>query len=151
MKKNEVLCAVDVNDFDQQLVDMAATFAEQFGVNLNILHVTLFPDSANAAWPAYVGSPNDLIRDNRLLKQIGPAVEGVKVVHHHVSGLPAKEILSFADRNDPQLLVLGTHARQGINRIFGSIACQVMRRARCPVLVLRQKHNSNHLQLETAL
>jgi len=142
MNKNSVLCAIDVNDYDQQVVDMAATFAKQFRVNLNILHVTLFPELSNAAFPAYVGSPNELIKDNRLLKEITTQVPDVKVIHHHVSGSPVDQIAGFVQRNQPQLLVMGTHARRGISRIFGSIASKVMRTVDCPVVVLRQKQNS---------
>lgn len=142
MKKNGVICAIDVNDFDQDVIDLAAEFAGQFGVVLDLLHVTLFPDPANAAWPAYLGSPNEIIRDNRRLREIGTVVEGVEVRHHHLSGLPVEKILEFAERNEPRLLVLGTHGRQGIQRIFGSVASKVLRMADCPVMVLRQRQNS---------
>ena len=41
MNKNEIVCAIDVNDFDQQVVDLAATFAKQFDVKQGKL-VTLY-------------------------------------------------------------------------------------------------------------
>ena len=57
MKENGILCAIDVNDFDQDVVDLAATFARLFDVDLNLLHVSLFPDPSNAAWPAREHQP----------------------------------------------------------------------------------------------
>ncbi len=141
MKKN-VICAVDVNDFDQDVIDLAATFARQFGVGLDLVHATLFPDPNNAAWPAYLGSPNALIEDNRRLRKINTKVDGVAVKHHHLSGFPVEKILDFVEKQDPPLLVLGTHARRGLARILGSVASKIMRHANCPVMVLRQQQNS---------
>lgn len=145
MNKNEIVCAIDVNDFDQQVVDLAATFAKQFNVKLNLLHVTLFPDPTNAAWPAYIGAPNELIRDNRLLREIHTEVEGVEIVRHHLSGFPVEKILGFVERNPPEMLVLGTHAHQGIKRFLGGIASKILRLANCPVMVLRMGQNSQKL------
>ena len=61
MNENGVICAIDVNNYDQDVVDLAASFAKQFEVDLDLLHITLFPDPSNAAWPGYLGSPNTMI------------------------------------------------------------------------------------------
>ena len=135
MEKNGVICAIDVNDFDQNVVEVAASFAKHFGVDLDLVHVSIYPDPIEAAWPAYVGSPHILAADNRLLRKIKTAVPDVEVHYHHLSGLPSQKVLEFVDRNEPRLLVLGSHARRGISRILGSIASKIMRRASCPVMV----------------
>ena len=122
MKPESVICAIDVNDFDQEVVDMAAEFATHFSVELALLHITLFPDPGNAAWPAYLGSTNAVIQDNRLLQKIESTIEGVTVNRHHLSGIPTERILEFVERNEPRLLVMGTHGRRGLKRIFGSVA-----------------------------
>ncbi len=133
-----VICAIDVNDYDQNTIDLAATYARHFGLDVDLLHVTLIPDPGTAAWPAYVGSPNLLIRDSRKLQQVATQVPNVELRCHQLSGLPAQEILEFVQRNPPRLLVLGTHGRSGMARIFGSVAAKVMRHASCPVMVLRK-------------
>ena len=142
MKIEGVICGVDVNDFDQAVVDTAATFAQHFNQPLHLIHVTVFPDPTNLAWPAYLGSPNKLIEEHRLLREIGTQVEGVQVRHHHLSGDPKTRLIEFANSNQPSLLVLGTHARKGIARVFGSVATRVLRHVECPVMVLRQRQNS---------
>lgn len=142
MNKDGVLCAIDVNDFDQQVVDVAASFAKQFGVDLDLIHVSISPNPDKAAWPAFIGAPHEMIRDNRLFRKISTNVEGVEIRRHHLSGFPVEQLVDFVERNEPKLLVLGTHARSGIRRILGSIAAKVMRRVSCPVMVLRQKQNS---------
>lgn len=142
MNKKAVICAIDVNDYDQDVVDLAARFAKTFGVDLELVHVTLFPDPNNAAWPAYLGSPDALIQDNHRLRAITTKVTGVEIHRHHLSGTPSRQVLEYVDRNEPQLLVLGTHGRRGLARLFGSAASNILRHATCPVMVLRQRQNS---------
>lgn len=152
MKKNGVLCAVDVHDYDQQVIDLAASFAKRFGVDLDLIHVTLSPDPTKAAWPAYVGAPDELARGNRLLRQLATSVKGVSIHRHHLSGLPVSKVVDFVKKNEPRLLVLGTHGRQGFHRIVGSSAAQIMRRVSCPVMIYRQRKNSQTFsQLSTTL
>lgn len=145
MKKNGLICAIDIYDFDQDVIDLAAEFAHAEGIDLDLLYVSMFPDPSNAAWPAYLGSPQSFIQDNQLLREIQTNVDGVDVHHHHLAGLPSEKIINFANRNKPRLLVLGTHGRQGLSRLFGSVASKVMRRAACPVMVLRQRQNSRQM------
>ncbi len=146
MKKSGIICAIDVHDFDQDVVDAAATFARHFGVDLDLVHVTLFPDPANSAWPGYLGSPDTMINDNRMLRAVKTNIAGVNLHHHHLSGYPTEKILAFVEKKEPQLLVLGTHGRSGLCALFGSAAAKILRRTTCPVMVLRQRQNS----LETA-
>ena len=143
MKKNSVLCAIDVNDYDQDIVDLAAHFAKQFGTDLDLLHVTLTPDPSNAAWPAYIGAPSELVRDNRTLKRVETNVDGVEVHGHQLAGLPVDKVVKFVEQNKPRLLVLGTHARTGFERLLGSISSKIMRRVACPVMLAKQKRNSH--------
>ena len=49
-----------------------------------------------------------------------------------------KHILSYASRNDIDLITLATHGRGGLRRLFsGSVADFVLRNSRCPLLVIR--------------
>jgi nucleotide-binding universal stress UspA family protein len=49
--------------------------------------------------------------------------------------------LEAAKRLDVDLIVLGTHERRGASRFFsGSVAAQVVARARCPVLTVRSSY-----------
>jgi nucleotide-binding universal stress UspA family protein len=53
-------------------------------------------------------------------------------------GQSAVEILRTADETGCNLIVLGTHGRTGLGRLLlGSVAEQVLRRARCPVLLIK--------------
>ncbi len=53
-------------------------------------------------------------------------------------GHPADEILAFVADVGADLIVMSTHGRSGIGRwVFGSVADRVLRRATCPVLLVR--------------
>lgn len=53
-------------------------------------------------------------------------------------GSPARVIVDYAEENDVDLIVMGSHGRSGVSRILlGSVAETVVRRAPCPVTVVR--------------
>ncbi len=53
-------------------------------------------------------------------------------------GVPAEEILRYAAEVDADLIVMSTHGRTGLNRLFfGSVAETILRGASCAVLVVR--------------
>jgi nucleotide-binding universal stress UspA family protein len=50
----------------------------------------------------------------------------------------AKEILDMLDRQGCDLIVMGTHGTSWLKqRLFGSLTEEVVRRARCPVMVVK--------------
>ncbi|TQQ81707.1 universal stress protein [Halonotius roseus] len=52
-------------------------------------------------------------------------------------GRPATEILDYAENNDIDQIVIGSHGRSGLDRILlGSVAETVTRRAQIPVAVI---------------
>ena len=54
-----------------------------------------------------------------------------------VEGRAADEILSYAEKNNIDLIVMSTHGRSGLSRFFfGSVAEKVSRHSRIPVLLL---------------
>jgi len=55
-----------------------------------------------------------------------------------VSGNPAEEILRYADGNDIDLILMGTHGHSGVKRlVFGSVTNRVMQAATMPVWLVR--------------
>jgi len=54
-----------------------------------------------------------------------------------VEGRAADEILSYTEKNDVDLIVMSTHGRSGLSHFFfGSVAENVSRHSRVPVLLL---------------
>ncbi len=56
---------------------------------------------------------------------------------HILNGSPAHEIHRFANENDVQLIVIGTHGQKGLQLLLGSTANAVLHGAGCDVLSVR--------------
>ncbi len=66
------------------------------------------------------------------------ALRGLKVAEVIGHGDAAAEIVRIADEQEIDLIVISSHGRTGLGRIFfGSTAEAVVRHARCPVLVVK--------------
>lgn len=63
---------------------------------------------------------------------------GAELETETVLGRPDRTIVDYADEHDVDLVVMGSHGRTGVQRILvGSVAEKVVRRAPCPVTVVR--------------
>ncbi|MEE8619233.1 MAG: universal stress protein [Dehalococcoidales bacterium] len=63
--------------------------------------------------------------------------EGIAVDTDITDGLPADEILSYADEKGVDLVVMSTHGKSGVSRWFsGSVAEKVVSQSLIPVLVV---------------
>jgi nucleotide-binding universal stress UspA family protein len=52
------------------------------------------------------------------------------------NGAPVDQILAVTRQCDPQMVIMGSHARTGLARaVFGSVAESVLRQSRIPVLI----------------
>ena len=66
-------------------------------------------------------------------KIVNVAVEPVVL-----EGNPASEIVNFAEKNDVELIVMGTLGKTGVQRfLLGSVTENVVRHSKVPVLVVR--------------
>ncbi|WP_435093855.1 universal stress protein [Halorubrum sp. N11] len=106
----------------------------------------LSSDPSSGAEGGTVGEPADGDERQSALRDRGEAVveeasgalgdvEAVTVVE---SGNPHVEILEYADENDIDLVVMGTHGRTGVDRyLLGSVTEKVVRTADPPVVTVR--------------
>ena len=81
---------------------------------------------------------------NEAHRRIDDAVErareaGVAARGEGITGVAFERILDFAKRNAADVIVMGTHGREGLPRFFmGSVAEMVLRKSSCPVLIVRE-------------
>jgi nucleotide-binding universal stress UspA family protein len=76
--------------------------------------------------------------DKRLTAAI-EQMQGADLVQERliVTGKPAEAIVSWAASKQPQMLILGTHRRQGLDHLLlGSVAERVLRQAPCSMLIV---------------
>ncbi len=67
---------------------------------------------------------------------------------HFKAGSPSQEIIKYINKNSPELVVMGTHGRKGLEKLFmGSVAEEVLRNSKKPVMVLGPKTIDRDLNL----
>jgi nucleotide-binding universal stress UspA family protein len=67
---------------------------------------------------------------------------GIKVESVLLEGHPADEIVKFAEQNDIEMIVMGTLGKTGLDRfLLGSVAENVVRHSKIPVLVVRGENS----------
>jgi nucleotide-binding universal stress UspA family protein len=65
---------------------------------------------------------------------------GAEAEGQMLEGEPAFEIVGYAQRSGADAIVMGTHGRSGLKRLFlGSVAEETLRSAGCPVVIVHQK------------
>jgi nucleotide-binding universal stress UspA family protein len=147
----KILVPVDFSPGSQAALDLAVMMARTFGASIELFHVWQPPPLVTAplfvTMPQSTGGPmalEDIARETATaaLKDLVATVKGrgVSVVQAGVGiGSPAAEIVELAARGGFDLVVMGTHGRTGLAHAFiGSVAEKVVRRARCPVLTVRE-------------
>ena len=67
-------------------------------------------------------------------------VENIVIKQVHERGMtPSETIVRYAGENDIDLIIIGTHRRRKIGHLFGSVVEEVVRKAPCSVLTIRQE------------
>jgi nucleotide-binding universal stress UspA family protein len=146
MNIKRILFATDFSECSNAALNVASHLAKETGARLFIVHVNGIIDVSGPAIPpvepsyyydAPWGHERHEIRER--LNAIVPTVADVAYEHRYMTGLPAAHILSFAERENMDLIVIGSHGRTGFSRLLmGSVAEGVLRKAKCPVLVVKQ-------------
>jgi nucleotide-binding universal stress UspA family protein len=123
----------------------ALTLALVSGATLHVCHAIPVPHVLDAMYERGLQPPESVKRiwqnARRHIKAITNATpngENVTLRIHFSEGDAVSEVLAWALKLTPDLIVMGTHGRKGTKRFFmGSVAEAVVRRANCPVLTLR--------------
>ena len=136
----EILCATDFSAHSQSVLAHAAVIARRYRSKLHVVHV--IPTDVYRSVPAEVmgealkqtkGYVQDAMR-NQLALEFLQRVPNEAVVRE---GSVTSELLKLADELKAALLVIGTRAHHGLERLLeGSVAEEVFRQAPCPVLVV---------------
>ncbi|WP_058996082.1 universal stress protein [Haloarcula sp. CBA1127] len=99
--------------------------------------------------PGMVGEEHNLEsslqeRSQAIVETAADEVDTVDTVTAIERGPPDKAILDYADGNDIDLIVMGTHGRTGIERyLLGSVTEKVVRTSDVPVLTARFSDEEN--------
>lgn len=148
MMYNQILVPTDGSRVAQAAVKHAVDLAEKYGADLHALYIA---DTDAVAYG--LGTEQvDRIRQGQFsdMKELreeaeeatGYVVErgggrGVAVHEQHAGGKPHRVIADYAEDNDIDLIVMGSHGRAGVRRaLLGSVTERTLRSTHVPVLVV---------------
>ncbi len=142
----------DFSEYTQMALDHARVLAGAFSARIVLLHVIpeesrelLFRTAADGHVEDVERIFQKMIDASQLqLEQLLSDMEEERVKRLVLVGHPVLEIVNRARLEAADLIVIPTHGRTGISHVlFGSVAEKVVRKAPCPVLVVRARAASD--------
>jgi universal stress protein A len=136
-----VLFATDFGPESAAIGARAVELARHYDAKLSLIHVVEyvpFDTADDLLMPAQLDIEESLVKTARVrLRETAEAL-GVPDAPHWVEvGSTKREILSLAEREHVDLIVLGSHGRSGLARLLGATANAVLHGAPCDVLAVR--------------
>ena len=143
MRLHQILVPLDMSEAAEAALPMARLLAASMGSGLTLMAV------ATDCEPGGTRELFDYLEDVAAAEREQPS--GPPVQTSMRIGDPTDAILMVERELDVDLIVMATHARGGLGRLLlGSVADQVARASRAPVVLLRPGQRSRE-QLQTVL
>lgn len=160
MEMKRILCAIDLMDTINPAIEPAKMFAGLTGASLSVayvlpsrsfheIQVPVEKENRDFFGGQKASSRNDMMQAiwararedmDRFLQEHFPGMDVEGIVYE---GRPAEKLVEIADGIGADMIVMGTHAREGLDRLFfGSVASEVVRTAKCYVLTTRPKEDA---------
>jgi nucleotide-binding universal stress UspA family protein len=142
MTPSTILCPIDFSSGGEAAVDYAVDLARKLGANLVLLNVIGVPAlGVPELGVAVAGTMIEAMLDDHRERLDA-------IVRERCQGVPAEAMLRTGDVRlviaqtaqdvGADMIVMGTHGRTGVSRLFmGSVAEAIVRTAPIPVLTVR--------------
>jgi len=142
MIPTNILVPVDFSPCAEHALDYACMLAARLGAKIHVVNAlaVTYPELSVALTEQMITSlrhNNAALLEKLLAPRLATATFGERIV---VDDDARDAILKAAKAVRADLIVIGTHGRRGLSRaLLGSVAEDVLRRAPCPVLTVRQE------------
>jgi nucleotide-binding universal stress UspA family protein len=146
LEVKRILCPLDFSEFSVRAYRHALSLAEHYRSKLIAQHIVEVWRHPSASFAATAS-----LYDEYCQSLVGNGKEQLQEfvknhTHNEVQlelvvdqGIAPDSILSFAQEQKSDLIVMGTHGLRGFDRLMlGSVTDRVMRKAICPVLAVRE-------------
>lgn len=144
-----ILVPTDFGELSQLALKYAAVGAIQFGAELVVLHAERFEVPPYVLADEYDRVLNELKRQRQnaesylaehVKQTLGSVADRLTIKHLIVESHPVEAILQTVEDEKVDLIVMGTHGRTGLQRLYlGSVAERVVRESTVPVFIVKQK------------
>ena len=144
-----ILVPYDFTSFSDLAFEKAMEIAKKFDSKLTLLSVIGSDvDTSGMSWSraqeAHDEMETKIKEDLRKIKDASKSenVEILVELVHNPSSVDG--ILSYAEKNNVDLIVMGSHGRSGFKKlVLGSVASVVIPKSNCPVLIVKQSKKQN--------
>jgi len=141
-----ILVPTDFSEHSERAAVYAVELAKRYGAEIHCIHVSDIPADLLATSTYYMTGPSEQfveqVREEGqkgLETFVSKNFAGLEVKAVFLQGRPFVEIIRYARDEKIDLVVIATHGRSGLKHaLFGSVAEKVVRKAPCPVLVVRR-------------
>lgn len=139
-----ILVPIDFSGHSRKALQYAIPFARQFKASIDLIYVvepTVYPADFSFGQVGFPAIEDELRKrgaeelDELVHRDIGRRVPARRAIR---TGKAFYEIIQYAHEEKMDLIIIATHGHTGIEHaLFGSTAEKVVRKAPCPVLVVR--------------
>ena len=129
-----IVVATDFTPTSELALDYATAIAKHYSARITLVHAMTALDEAEAR--KMEASDALVVAETQLCVE-AERCEGVRCETRLVKGTALQVVEQILALEDTDLLVVGTHGKKGLRRfLVGSMAEQIFRHVRCPVLVI---------------
>lgn len=139
---DDILVPTDGSEGTNKAVEHALDIAKKYDATAHVVYVvntsaySTLPADSN--WESITAALEDEGKQatGEIVDEMQNA--GVNAVPSVEEGIPHKTILEYADDNDIDLIIMGTHGKSGLDRLLlGSVTEKVVRASKVPVMTVR--------------
>lgn len=141
LKINKILFPVDFSEVSPKIVPWVKKMAEQFNTEIHLIYIVRRMDYLGGVYVEAVTIKNF---EKEILEGVEKSIDEFadkyffgypKLKTRIVVGDAPEEIVKYARAEGVSLIIMGTHGRKGLDRMFfGSVAEKVIKTASVPVL-----------------
>lgn len=142
---DDILIPTDGSDGMRAVIEHVNSLAQQHDSTVHALYVantaSLSDLPMDSSWEGISTALHD--QGAHAVEAVESGIENQPVKTTIVDGSPSKKIIEYAEDNDCDVIVMGTHGRSGVDRLLlGSVAERVVRSSPVPVLTIRVNQNA---------
>ncbi|MBG6084734.1 universal stress protein [Zhihengliuella flava] len=136
-----VIVGVDGSTTSFKAASRAATVAAGLGATLTVVTAyakdsTEVVEIGNDTWVLDSAEQADKLT-NQVAFKLREVVPGATIVTKAVKGKPTEALVTAAEEEEAQLIVVGNVGMKGLGRVLGSVATSVAHNAPCDVYVVK--------------
>ncbi|HID45452.1 MAG TPA: hypothetical protein EYP34_06830 [Chromatiaceae bacterium] len=140
-----ILVALDFSPNARHALARALELARAHGAVLSLVHAVESTFYLDVGYDPFMVDSGEFIeldqqihdRAEAQMKKLSDSLDYPNIRHEVLWGTPKNAVISYAEAQQVDLIVVGSHGRHGIARLLGSTAAAIAHSARCDVFVVR--------------